>query len=104
MHLEEVVQYMQETRDVIPVAMKLGLPDIIHNHVPDFFGAVLCAQQGTDKAGCNNFRDALVSCDDEHHFLCCPAECNAIFQRDHISIVEQKLLRCKMIKCRSKPR
>jgi len=41
MLLEEVAQNVQETQDVPTVATKLGLPDIIHDHVPDLFGAVL---------------------------------------------------------------
>jgi hypothetical protein len=93
--LEEVVQHVQETQGVLTVAMKLGLPDIIHDHVPDFFDAVLYAQYGTDKAGRHNFGDVLLFRDDEHHIPGRPAERNAIFQRYHSLYYLPKLPRAK---------
>ena len=90
-HLEEVVQHVQETQGVLTVAMKLGLPDIIHDHVPDFFDAVLYAQHVTDKAGGHNFGDVLVFRDDKHHLLRRSAERNAIFQRNHNVYLEPEL-------------
>ena len=83
MLLEEVAQHAQEPQDVLTVAMKLGSPDTIDDHVPDSFGAVLFAQKGTGEAGGQNFGDVLVFRDHKHHFLGQPAECDAIFQRNH---------------------
>ena len=77
------MQHVQEFQDVLAVPIILGLPDTIDNNVPDFFGAVLDVQHGTGKAGCHNFRNALVFRDDKHHFLGETAERNAIFERDH---------------------
>ena len=83
MLLEEAAQHVQEPQDVLTVAMNLSSPDTIDDHVPDFFGAVLQAQQRTGKAGGHNFGNVLVFRDDKHHFLVQPAECDAIFQRNH---------------------
>jgi len=83
MLLEEVAQHVQKPQDVLTVAMKLRSPDTSDDHVPDFFGAVLQAQQGIRKASGHNFGNVLVFRDDKHHFLVQPAECDAIFQRNH---------------------
>ena len=39
--LEEAAQHVQKPQDVLTVAMTLGSPDTLDDHVPDFFGAVL---------------------------------------------------------------
>jgi hypothetical protein len=36
-----MVQDMQQGQHMLLVAAELGLPEIIDNHVPDFFAAVL---------------------------------------------------------------
>ena len=44
MLVEEVVEYVKQTQDVLTVSIKLSLPDIVDDHVPDFFRAALNAQ------------------------------------------------------------
>ena len=39
--LEEAAQHVQKPQDVLTVAVTLGSPDTLDNHVSDFFGAVL---------------------------------------------------------------
>ena len=39
--LEEAAQHVQKPQDVLTVAMTLGSPDTLDDHVSDFFGAVL---------------------------------------------------------------
>ncbi len=68
---------------MVTVAMKLGSPNIIHDHVPDFLGAAFHAQQVTGKAGGQNFWNTLVFSDDKHHFPGGSAERDAIFERNH---------------------
>ena len=41
MALKEMVEDMQQGQNMLLVAVSLGLPKIIDNHVPDSFAAVL---------------------------------------------------------------
>jgi hypothetical protein len=41
MRLEEMVQHVQQGHHVVLVATVLRTPDIVDNHVPDFFAAML---------------------------------------------------------------
>ena len=64
--LQEMVQDMQQGQDVLLVAVSLGLPNIVDNHVPDFFAAVLLGQKVLSERRCNNFGKMFVLCNGEH--------------------------------------
>ena len=51
------------------VAVSLGLPKIIDNHVPDFFAAVLLGQKVLSERCRGDFGEMLMLGDGEHLFL-----------------------------------
>jgi hypothetical protein len=81
--LEEAVQDVQQGQDMLPVAAELCLPDIIGDHVPDFFGSVLLAQKVVSESRRRDFGQVFVFGDGKHLFFGQAAECDTIFQRDH---------------------
>ena len=82
---EEVVQDVKQGQHMIPVAAELCFPNIIDNHVSDFFGSVLLAQKVAGESRCRNFGYVLVFGDGKDLFLGQAAERDAVFQRDHQS-------------------
>ena len=66
MGLQEMVEDMQQGQDMLLVAASLGLPNIIDNHVPDFFAAVLLGQKVLSERGCSDFGKMFVLCKGEH--------------------------------------
>ena len=66
MGLEEMVKDMQQGQDMLLVAASLGLPNIIDNHVPDFFAAVLLGQKILSECSCTDFGEAFVRCKGEY--------------------------------------
>ena len=82
--LEEMVQDLQQRQHMLLVAAVLRLPDIIDNHVPDFFGSVLLAQKIVSQSRCRDFGQVFVFGDGKDLFFGQAAERDAIFQRDHV--------------------
>ena len=68
---------------MFPIAIELGLSNIIDNHVPDFFAAMLLRQETLGECCRINFREAFVLGNGEHLLLSQSAERNTIFKRDH---------------------
>ena len=48
------------------IAASLGLPNIIDNHVPYFFAAVLLGQKVLSECCCTGFGEVFVLCKGEH--------------------------------------
>ena len=61
---------MQEGQNVRLVLALLGLVDVIHDHVANFFHAVLVLQQVLSERGSGDFRQVLMLSDCENLFLC----------------------------------
>ena len=83
MALKEMVENMKQGQNMLLVAVSLGLPKIIDNHVPDFFAAMLLRQETLGECCRINFREAFVLGNGEHLLLSQSAERNTIFKRDH---------------------
>ena len=66
MALKEMVEDMQQGQSMLLVAVSLGLPKIIDNHVPDFFAAVLLGQKVLNKRCCSDCGKVFVLCNGEH--------------------------------------
>ena len=66
------------------VAVDLGLFNIVDNHVPHFFAAVLLRQQTLRECCRIDFGEVFVLRNGEHLLLSQTAERNTIFKRDHM--------------------
>ena len=66
MALKEMVENMKQGQNMLLVAVSLGLPKIIDNHVPDFFAAVLLGQKVLSECCCSDFGQVFVLCNREH--------------------------------------
>ena len=55
-HFEEVVQDMKEGQDMVSIATELCFPNIIDNHVADFFGSMLSGEKVARQRRCRHFR------------------------------------------------
>ena len=51
------------------VAASLGLPNIIDNHVPDFFATMLLGQELLSECCCNDFGEVFVLRNRDHLLL-----------------------------------
>jgi hypothetical protein len=54
---------------MVLVAASLGVPNIVDNHVSDFFAAVLLGQKVVSECCCSNFGKVFVLSDGEHLLL-----------------------------------
>ena len=68
---------------MFPIAIELGLSNIIDNHVPDFFAAMLLRQETLGECCRIDFGEVFVLGNGEHFLLSQTAERNTIFKRDH---------------------
>jgi hypothetical protein len=66
MGLQEMVKYMQQGQNMLLVAASLGVPNIIDNHVPDIFIAVLLGQEVLNERCCSDCGKVFVLCNGEH--------------------------------------
>ena len=66
MALKEMMEDMQQGQNMLLVAVSLGLPKIIDNHVPDFFAAVYLGQKTLRECCCSDFWEVFVLCNREH--------------------------------------
>jgi hypothetical protein len=65
--LQEMVQDMQQGHHMLLVASdELGLPNIVDNHVQNFFTAVLLGQEVFSECCCSDFGEVFVLCDGKH--------------------------------------
>ena len=83
MGFQEMVKDMQQHQDMLLVAASLGLPNIIDNHVPHFFAAMLLGQKVLSKRCCSDFGKLFVLCNGEHLLFGQTTQSNAIFKRNH---------------------
>lgn len=54
------MQDVQQCQQMSPVAAPLGLPDVIHNHIPYPFDSVFLAHKVASESACGNFGQVLV--------------------------------------------
>jgi len=73
------------------IAVELGLSNIVDNHIPDFFAAMLFRQETLGECCCINFGEVFVLGNGEHFLLSQTAERNTIFKRDHGDWVVQQV-------------
>jgi len=66
MALQEMVKDMQQGQNMLLVAVSLGLPQIIDDHVPNFFAAVLLGQEILSERCCSDLGEVLMLCKGEH--------------------------------------
>ena len=66
------------------VAAELDLPNIVDNHVSDFFAAMLLGQEVVSKCCCSDFGQVFVLGDGEHLIFGQAAQSNAILKRDQV--------------------
>ena len=77
---EEMVQDMQQDQHVLPVAGGLGLPNIVHNHVADFFASTVLGQKVLSERRRGDFWKVFMFGNGEHLRFGQAAEGDAIFQ------------------------
>ena len=73
------------------IAVELGLPNIVDNHVPDFFAAMLLRQEILGECCRIDFGEVFMLGNGEHFLLSQTAERNTIFKRDHGDWVVQQV-------------
>jgi hypothetical protein len=83
MGFQEMVKDMQQGQHMLLIAISLGLPNIIDDHVPDFFGAVLLGQYVLSECRRSYFGKVLVLCNGEHLLFTQPTQSDAVFKRNH---------------------
>ena len=66
MSFQEMVQDMQQDHHMILVTSELGLPNVVDNHVQNFFTAVLLGQKVLSECCCSDFGEVFVLCDGKH--------------------------------------
>lgn len=74
------------------VAADLDLPNIVNNHVPDFFAAVRVSQEVLSKCCCGDLGEVFVLGDGEHLPFSQAGEPNAILKRDHVHPIQSPAL------------
>lgn len=79
------MEHMQQGQHVLLVAALLRLPDIIDNHVADFFGSMLLAQKTIDESCGRNFWQMLVLGDGKNLLFGQATERNAVLHGNHTS-------------------
>ena len=82
--LEEMVQDMQQGQHMLPVAAKLGLPNIVNYHVPYLFASVVLGQKILGERRCGDFGEVFVLGNGEHLLFGQAAEVDAILKRNHV--------------------
>ena len=82
--LEEMVQDMQQGQHMLPVAAKLGLPNIVNYHVPYLFASVVLGQKILGERRCGDFGEVFVFGNGEHLLFGQAAEVDAILKRNHV--------------------
>ena len=83
MGFQEMVKHMQQGQDMLLRTNSLGLPNIIDDHIPDFFGAMLLGQNVLSERCCSYFGNVLVLCNSEHLLFGQATQSDAVFKRNH---------------------
>ena len=83
MRIEELFQAKQQLAHVLLVAPGLGGPDVIDDHMANFFGAVMLFEERFPEPRRNHLRHMLVLGDGENFRLAQATERNAILQSNH---------------------
>ena len=78
-----MMQHVQQRQNVRLIPTLLRCVNIVHNHVSDFFSAVLVVQEVLGKSRRSDLRQVFVLGDCEHLLLAQAAQTNAVLQRDH---------------------
>ena len=60
---------MQQGHHMFLVASELGLPNVVDNHVQNFFTAALLGQEVCSERGCSDFGEVFVLCNGKHLFF-----------------------------------
>jgi len=66
MRFQKMVEHVEKGQNMLPVVTRLAAADVIDNHVPDFFRAVLLVREILSKRGRSNFWHMLMLSDGEH--------------------------------------
>jgi hypothetical protein len=80
---QEMVKDMQQGQDMLLGAASLGLPNIVDDHVPDFFAAMLLRQKVLSECCRSYFGNVFVLSNSEHLLFGQTAQSNAVFKRNH---------------------
>jgi hypothetical protein len=79
-----MVQDMKQSYDMLLVTFyKLGLSNIVDDHVPNLLAAALLGQEVLRHGCCSYFWDVFMFSDGEHLFFGQAAQPDAVFKRDH---------------------
>lgn len=81
--MQEVLEAREKLVHVADVSAVVGRADVVDNHVPDGFQAVLLLQEAARKARGDHDRDVLVLGDGAHLVLAEATQSNAVFKCDH---------------------
>ncbi len=66
MRPQEMVQNMKQGQHMLLVACELSLPNIVVNHLPNFFAAMLHGQEVCSERCCGDFGEVFVLCNGKH--------------------------------------
>jgi len=78
------MQNMQQSQRFLLISSAmLDLPNVVHDHVANFFDAVLLRQKVLSERGRSDFGKMFVLSDCEHLLLGQATEPNAVFERNH---------------------
>jgi hypothetical protein len=82
--LEKMVQDVQQSQHMLPVAPDLGLPNIVDNHVSNSFASVVLRQEVLSERRRCYFGKVFMFSNGKHFLIGQAAESDAIFQRNHV--------------------
>jgi hypothetical protein len=78
------MQDMEQGQHMLPLAAKLGLPNIVNYHVPNLFASVVLGQKILGERRCGDFGEVFVLGNGEHLLFGQAAESDAILERNHV--------------------
>lgn len=95
-HFEKVVQDMKEGQDMVSIAPELCFPNIIDNHVADFFGSMLSGEKVARQRRCRHFRYVLVLGDTG---ICTGKRKSRAQQRPHLCQYSPRQCNLRQLRC-----
>jgi hypothetical protein len=87
--LEEVMEHMQQSERMFPIAALLSLPNVIDDHVPDLLSRALLAEKTCERRR-GDLRKVLVLGDGEYLLFRQPAQRDTVIERDHVQATVSK--------------
>jgi len=87
--LEEVMEHMQQSERMFPIAALLSLPNIIDDHVPDLLSRALLAEKTCERRR-GDLRKVLVLGNGEYLLFRQAAQRDAVIERDHVQATVSK--------------